>query len=199
MRQGADSPRELSSPHPVLRPTLGMRHVWCLEAYAAVRTLFIVECDELTYTPPCIVKILITVFPVYDLGLDYAVQPFGYGIVCRAVIFRHAYPDVVHHQQFCVGIAAVLDATVRMVYETLQLLFCRLFHGHTKCRQGMCGLEGLRHAETDDLVRIGIGYQVQVTGSLCQVNISYVAGPQLVRTVWYEAFYQIPVLVIPVI
>ena len=57
--------------------------------------------------------------PIEPFFLQYAVDPFGYGILPRVAIFRHA--DLYHIllQQLHIGIAAILHTTVRVVDELM--------------------------------------------------------------------------------
>ena len=122
MRQGADSPRELSHtlPHTLLSSCLPVYLRGHLVADAAMRALLVVETDEAGYAVTGILLALESMLAVNDLGLKDTVHTLGYGIVRRLVIFCHADSYFVFKKFFRIGIATVLYTSVRVVDEVVQ-------------------------------------------------------------------------------
>ena len=154
MRQGADSPREPSCalPHTLLCSRLLVHLRWNLVSDAAMRALLVVEADEAGDAIPGVRLALETMLTVDDLCLKDAVHTLGYGIVRRLVIFCHADSYTMFVKFLRIGIAAVLYASVGVVYEMVELFLRGLFHCHPEGLKGVLSLQRIRQAPADDLV-----------------------------------------------
>ena len=179
MRQGADSPRELSHtlPHTLLSSCLPVYLRGHLVADAAMRALLVVETDEAGYAVTGILLALESMLAVNDLGLKDTVHTLGYGIVRRLVIFCHADSYFVFKKFFRIGIATVLYTSVRVVDEVVQFFFRSLFHCHLERKERVLCLQRIRQAPADYLVRIGIRDKVQIAASVHEIYVCYVADP----------------------
>src|SRR5665648_1246219 len=56
-----------------------------------------------------------------------------------------------------------------------------------------------RQVPSNNLPRICICYQIQITKSFHRLNISYIANPQLMSFFWHKVFYQIWIFMHPMI
>lgn len=97
---------------------------------AHVRSLVIVEADELSNPPSCVAEVTEAIDTVHELILDYAICPLGNRVVRRAVVLRHTYECVMFFQESHVIVAAILRPPVRMMYDASQVLAVRLIDGH---------------------------------------------------------------------
>ena len=200
LRQGADSPREpLRLPCAALWPMLHVGLGRRLHADAGMRTPVVVEADEGGYALPCVLKALEAALAVYDLRLEDSVHTLGDGVVGGLVVFRHAYPYAVLPQFVCIGVAAVLNATVRVMGEPPQLIGRSLRDGHPQSLHGVLRLQRLGEAPAHDLVRVGIRHQVQVAAAVHKVDVRDVAYPELIRPYGDEAADEVPVLAVAVV
>ena len=154
MRQGADSPRELSCalPHAPLHSRLLMHLGRHLVSDAAMGTLLVVETDEAGYAFTGILLALESVLAIDDFGLQYAVHTLGYGIVRWLVIFCHADSYSMFKKFFRISIATVLHTSVRVVYEVVELFLRGLFHSHLERLERVLCLQRIRQAPADYLV-----------------------------------------------
>ena len=129
-------------------------HVW---------PFIVVEMNEPSDYVPCVLQ-AVEGFPRVDgFILDYAVGPFRDGVVCRVVVFGHAYSYAVCLERPHIVVAAVLHATVRVVYKAFQRYTSGLRYGLFEDLYSDGGTQRLGNHPSDDLVRIGIRYQMQIT------------------------------------
>lgn len=63
----------------------------------------------------------------------------------------------------------------------------------------MRGMECLRKTPADDLVRIGIGDQMQITAAIACVDVGDITDPKLTRRRRYKVLYQILILMIAMV
>ena len=68
------------------------------------------------------------------------------------------------------------------MYELMKLISRSLPYSHAESLQCVFRPKRVRKAPSDDLTGIGICYQVQVGAAVHQVNVSYVAHPELIGT-----------------
>ena len=170
-----------------------------LHADAGVWAGVVIEGDEAGYTLQCIWVRLEALLAVDDLGLEDAVHALRNSIVRGLVVLRHANLDAVLLQFVRIGITAVLYASVRVMDESFQLICRSLRDGHPESLQRMFRLQRLGQAPADDLVRIGICHQMQVTAVVNQVDVRDVAYPELIGACGHEATDEVLVLVVPVV
>ena len=158
-----------------------MSHIWSLQSDTVVRTLAIVEEDEALYLLHGFFKCFkAPVLTVYALALDDAINTLCKGIVGGFVVLRHRDLYAMLLQLLHVEIAAVLDAAVRVVDESGEVASTGLFYGHTEGFKREDGCQGFCKTPANNLLRIGISYEMQVAASAYKVDIGYVALPQLV-------------------
>lgn len=141
---------------------------------------------------------------VYGLLLYYAVDALGHGVVGGVVVLGHAHRYAVSPQLADVGVAAVLHPAVGVVDEAVKTV--RAAHRHGMGYGLPEGVERLRGAKRRrdlvayDLVRVGIGDQVQVARATAfEWYVGYVGHPQLVRGGGREAAHEVLPLVVAVV
>ena len=86
-----------------------------LHADAGVWTLVVVEANEGGDALACVLQGLEAALAVDDLCLEDAVHTLCNGIVRRLVVLRHGNPDAVLLQFVCIGVTAVLYASIRVM------------------------------------------------------------------------------------
>ena len=147
----------------------------------------------------CLIYILKMSVTVDSFLFYYTIHPFCNGIVGRLGVLGHTDGDVVLVECINIQITTVLHSPVRMMNQPGQILLACLVDSIGQGIQCNGSLECVSQLPTYDLVRIGIGDQVQVTASNIQTYIRYITHPQLICCGRYKSFYEIFVLVIPMI
>ena len=123
----------LRFPHLFLLTSLLMGVVWSLQAYTIVWALAVVEENEaLNLLQSLLIRLKTSVLTIYALILDDAVHALCKGIVGRFVVLRHRDLYAVFLQFLHIQVAAVLDATVRVVDESREVTSASLFYGHAE-------------------------------------------------------------------
>lgn len=140
----------------------------------------VVEFDDSRHELPCPYYAYGAFHPVEPFLLDYAVDPFGHGVVSRIVVLRHAYGRVYFLQTSDVFVAAILHSTVGMVRQPFKSEMGDLGYPHVKGGHGARGGQALGQRPPDYLMCEGVGQQVQVGYALVCVYIGDVGHPQLV-------------------
>ena len=80
-----------------------------------MRSLIVVEVYDTSNDASCIIEVLRSFHVVEPLLLYYSVHSFGDCIICRVLILSHSYARVYTLQPCHVGVAAVLNPTIRVV------------------------------------------------------------------------------------
>ena len=191
-------------PHPFLLSLLQMRCCRRFVSDAHVQPSVVVEVDVAFYHPAGMLKGVEALLPVDTFHLYYTVGPLGDGIVRRLVVLAHGDGDSIRLEHGYVGIAAVLHATVGVMDESLEDFAARhgygLIDGHPQCLHGDGCLECPGQSPADNLVRVGIGDQVQVAHvAACQGDVGDVGSPKLVGCGRDKAPDQVLVLVVAVV
>ena len=125
-----------------------------------------------------------------------AVNAFGKRIFVAVIVFSHANGDVMSLENLCVAIAAVLDTAVGVMYESVDVfsLVKRLIKGSNTSTE----LKAITEVITDDLTRVGISDQCQVTKAFNGSDIGDVTHPDLVGSGSFKIFNDVMVLIEPV-
>ena len=174
--------------------------VWSLQSDTVVRPPAIVEDDESLYLFHCFLKRIKTpILAIYALVLDGAVHTLCKGVVGGLVVLGHRYLYTIFLQFFHIEIAAILDATVRVVNEPGKVTSTCLFNGHAEGFERKDRCKGFCQAPAHDFLRIGISYEMQVTASVSEVDVGDIALPQLVSCRRLEALDEILPLVVAVV
>lgn len=143
-------------------------HVW---------PFVIVEVNDASNDTSCILKVLWPFHVIEPFFLYNAVDSFRNGIVCRLVVFSHAYGCLNLIKAGYVSVAAVLRATVGMMRQKRKIHSCSLFYGHIKGGKRMYGLKAVGKFPANNLMGVGIGYQVKVNDTILRVYICNVSHP----------------------
>ena len=133
-----------------------------LVADTHMRSSVVVEMYKPSDYVPCVLQ-AVEGFPRVDgFILDYAVGPFRNGVVCRIVVFGHAYFYSMCLERAHIVVAAVLHATVRVVYKAFQRYASGLRDSLLEDIYGDGGTQCPGKHPSNDLVRIGVRYQMQI-------------------------------------
>lgn len=117
--------------------------------------------------------------PVSDLVFVFenAVHAFGHAVLVAMVVFSHADRQSAIEQQVDVVVAAILDATIGMMNRLITIR--QLPEGHFDGAQRAGGFQVFMEMPSDDLPRIGIGYQGQISETTANPEIGQIADPGL--------------------
>ena len=190
----------LRFPHPFLFTSLLMGIVWSLQSYTVVEALAVVEVDKSSYLVQRLLKRIKTpVLTIYALTLDDTVHALCKGVIGGFVVLRHRDLYAVLLQFLHIEVAAVLDAAVRVVDESGEVASTSLFYGHAEGFESEDGCQGFCQAPANDLLRISISYEMQVTASTSEVDVGDIALPQLVSGHRPETLDEILPLVVAVV
>ena len=177
-----------------------MDHGRCIVSDAHVRSPLVVELNKVPDARPCGLQVFVRGLPVELLRLDDSVDPLGNAVVRGLVVLCHADPYAAALQLPDVGVAAVLHSPVRMVDELAEIAFPGLFDGLAESVKRILCLQRRREAPSYDLVRVGVGDEVQVAAvPACQLDVGDVAHPQQVGSCRPVASRQVLVLAVPVV
>ena len=131
--------------------------------------------------------------------LDDSVHPFGNGVVGGLVILGHADACMDGVEPFHVPVAAVLGAAVGVVYQCAQVRIPRLLYRLVQSGDGVGGHERVGERPADDLMREGVGDEVEVAHAVPGVYVGDVGHPQLVRGRRRELLRQVLVFAVVVV
>ena len=94
-----------------------MHHCRYLVTDAHVRSAVVIEMNESTDYVPCMLQTIEGLSGIDGFGLDYTIGTFCDGIVCRVVIFSHAYLDFMCLEHPYIVVTTILHTTVRVMYK----------------------------------------------------------------------------------
>lgn len=103
---------------------------WCHHSIAHVRAFIVVEIYDATYDFPCFLHVLRSFHAIQPFLLYDAVHAFRYGVVGRLVVLCHRDGGTYRLQQLHIGVAAILRAAVRMVYQLTEISIGSIFYPH---------------------------------------------------------------------
>lgn len=177
-----------------------MDDIRCLVVDAHVRATFIVESYEASNPLVCLSYILVKRLPVEFFRLYDTVNPFSNTIVGGLIVFCHAYTDSVVVKFIDVSVAAVLHASVRMVYKLAQVASLSLPYCLLQGLYRILCLKRGREAPSDYLPGIRVSDKMQVAAlAIGKWYVCYVAHPQEIRSCRDIFPYQVLVLVVSVV
>ena len=177
-----------------------MSVVWSLQSDAVVRPPAVIEDDEALYLfQSLLIRLKTPVLTVYALALDRAVHTLCYGIVSGFVVLRHRDLYAVFLQFLHIEVTTVLDAAIRVVDESGEATSTSLFYGHAEGFEREDSSQRFCQAPANYFLRVGIRYEMQIAASASDVNIGYIALPQLVGSCWFESLDEILPLVVAVV
>ena len=181
-----------------------MRCCRCLVADAHVQPPVVVEVDVALNHAVGMLKGVEALLAIDTFHLYYTVGTLGDGIVRRLVVLAHGDGNLMRLEHGHVVIAAILHATVGVMNLSIEDLAAGhgrgLTDGHPQCLHGDGCLECPGPSPADNLVRVGVGDQVQVAHvAACQGDVGDVGSPKLVGCGRGKALYQVFVLVVAVV
>lgn len=109
------------------------------------------------------------------------------------IVLGHANSDVMSLKNLGVNIAAVLYTTVRVMYESFNVF--SLVKRFVKSSNTTTELKAITKVITDDLTRVGISNQRQVTKALDGSDIGNIAYPDLVRSGRFKVLDDVMMLI----
>ena len=173
---------------------------WRQHAHVApVRPPVVVELDNAFQQSPCLLQAFGAFHPVEPFLLDDAVHALGYGVVRGLVVLGHADAGVDGLQALHVLVAAVLHAPVGMVDQPLETHVSHLADAHVQGGHRVVGGQAVRKHPADDLVRVGIGQQMQVSHPGIGLDVRDVGHPKLVGGGDFHALGQVLELAVMVV
>lgn len=89
---------------------------------------------------------------IEQLAFDDAIDALGNSIVRRFVVFGHTNPGTQAVEISRVLIAAVLTASVRMMYQSGKVALTAITDSHLKCFQRVFGLQSICDTPTQNLM-----------------------------------------------
>ena len=123
----------LRFPHLFLIASLLMGSIGSLQSDAVVRALAVVEVDKSSYMLQSLLKRLETpVLTIFALTLDDAVHALCEGVVGGLVVLGHRDLYAMFLQFLHIEVAAIRDATVRVVDESREVASTGLSYGHAQ-------------------------------------------------------------------
>lgn len=85
-----------------------------------MRPAVVVEVDNVSDEPSCLIKTFRPFHPIEPLLLDNTVYPLRYCIVGGFVVLGHAYGGSDGLKAFYILVAAILYTSVRVVYKSVK-------------------------------------------------------------------------------
>jgi hypothetical protein len=125
-----------------------------------------------------------------------AVNAFSQGVFVAVIVFSHTNGDVMSLKNLCVDIAAVLDTAVGVMYESVNVF--SLVKGFIKGSNATTEFKAVTKVITDDLTRVSISDQSQVTKAFNGPDIGDITHPDLVGSGSFKILNDVMVLVEPV-
>ena len=123
----------LRFPHPSLLTSLLMGYIRSLQPDAVVRAFAVIEVDKSSYMfLSLLICLKAPILAIHALSLDDTVHALCKGIVGGFVVLRHRDLYAILLQFLHIQVAAVLDATVRVVDESREITSTSLFYGHAE-------------------------------------------------------------------
>lgn len=136
---------------------------------------------------------------IEQLAFDDAIDALGNSIVRRFVVFGHTNPGTQAVEISRVLIAAVLTASVRMMYQSGKVALTAITDSHLKCFQRVFGLQSIRDTPAQNLMRVAIRNHMQVTHTGLCINVCDIRRPQLICRLGNKATYKVLVFTEPVV
>lgn len=150
----ADRPTNTSYQH------LAQPGRWQLLIVIQVRSIVVVEVDDVTDESLRLIHVLRAFHPVEPFLLDYSVDALGYGVVRGTIVLGHTDGGVYGVEQSYVSVAAVLRAAVGVVDELLQTVASHAVYALLQSRHGVIGYKAVGERPADNLMCVGICEQV---------------------------------------
>ena len=175
-----------------------MSHGRCLVADAHMWSLVVVEgydaCQFLFACLPC--RYLHSVKP---LCLENAVCAFSHGVFQRVATLRHADLSPPFPEDGDICLAAILAASVRMVYKVSCRVVVNTFVSHAESLYRVGCLQRGSYRPAHYLVRVQVRDERQVADTLVRLHIGDVAGPYLIGAVWDDVLDEVRILAVAVL